>query len=60
MTQYFGLFAFSGKATAFLAPLMIALVTQLTGSMRWGVAIIAVFLISGLVLMVPVKEDGRE
>ena len=59
VTQYFGLFAFSGKATAFLAPLMIALVTQLTGSMRWGVAIIALFLISGLGLMVPVREDGR-
>lgn len=59
VTQYFGLFAFSGKATAFLAPLMIAIVTQATGSMRWGVGIIAVFLIAGLVLMVPVREDGR-
>ncbi|KAB2848129.1 MAG: MFS transporter [Hyphomicrobiaceae bacterium] len=59
VTQYFGLFAFSGKATAFLAPLMIAVVTQATGSMRWGVAIIAAFLVSGLVLMMPVREDGR-
>ena len=25
MTQYFGLFAFSGKVTAFLAPLMVTL-----------------------------------
>ena len=27
ITQYFGLFAFSGKVTAFLAPLLVALVT---------------------------------
>lgn len=59
VTLYFGLFAFSGKATAFLAPLMIAIVTQMTGSMRWGVAIIVVFLSVGLALMIPVREDGR-
>ena len=30
ITQYFGLFAFSGKVTAFLAPLLVAFVTQAT------------------------------
>jgi UMF1 family MFS transporter len=54
MTQYFGLFAFSGKVTAFLAPLMVAAVTQATGSQRVGMASIALFLIAGLVLMLPV------
>ncbi len=48
MTQYFGLFAFSGKVTAFLAPLTIAAVTSLTGSQRAGMAIILAFLLAGL------------
>lgn len=55
MTQYFGLFAFSGKVTAFLAPLLVAIVTQATDSQRLGMASIAVFLIAGLLLMAPVR-----
>jgi UMF1 family MFS transporter len=58
MTQYFGLFAFSGKVTAFLAPLMVAAVTQASGSQRLGMASISLFLIAGLVLMLPVRT-GR-
>ena len=59
MTQYFGLFAFSGKVTAFLAPLLVAVVTQATGSQRLGMASIAVFLITGLFLMLPVQTARR-
>jgi MFS transporter, UMF1 family len=59
MTQYFGLFAFSGKATAFAAPLMIAVVTTMTGSQRWGIATTALFLIGGLIFMLPVREPRR-
>jgi UMF1 family MFS transporter len=55
ITQYFGLFAFSGKVTAFMAPLMVAAVTQATGDQRIGMVSIAVFLIAGLVLMIPVR-----
>ena len=54
--QFFGLFAFSGKVTAFLAPLMIALTTQLSGSQRFGMASVMIFFIVGLALMMPVKE----
>ena len=60
MTQYFGLFAFSGKATAFLAPLLIAAITQATGSQRWGVAVTAAFLIGGILLMGPVRDGVRD
>jgi MFS transporter, UMF1 family len=56
ITQYFGLFAFSGKATAFLAPLLVAWVTLGTGSQRLGMASILVFLIVGAALMLPVKS----
>lgn len=59
ITQYFGLFAFSGKATAFLAPLLIALVTSLTGSQRWGISVTALFLVGGLLAMLPVREPVR-
>jgi UMF1 family MFS transporter len=59
MTQYFGLFAFSGKVTAFMAPLLVAIVTQATGSQRVGMASIAVFLIAGLVLMLGVRATSR-
>ena len=34
ITQFFGLFAFSGKVTAFLAPFLVATLTAVTGSQR--------------------------
>lgn len=57
ITQYFGLFAFSGKVTAFLAPFSVALVTEATGSQRAGMAVIAVFILGGITLMLPVAEQ---
>lgn len=57
VTQYFGLFAFSGKVTAFLAPLMVATVTNLTGSQRYGMASILIFLVAGILLMIPVRAQ---
>jgi UMF1 family MFS transporter len=56
ITQYFGLFAFSGKVTAFLAPFLVATVTLATGSQRLGMAAITMFLIAGMLLMLPVRE----
>lgn len=56
ITQYFGLFAFSGKVTAFLAPFMVATVTAATGSQRWGMSAILLFLVAGILLMMPVKS----
>jgi UMF1 family MFS transporter len=56
MTQYFGLFAFSGKVTAFLAPFLVAMATRATGDQRLGMAAILLFLVAGLVLMLPVRE----
>ncbi|WP_111497072.1 MFS transporter [Marinobacter bohaiensis] len=55
-TQMFGLFAFSGKATAFAGPLLVGLVTGLTGSQRWGMATILVFLLVGFLLMLTVPS----
>ncbi len=55
ITQYFGLFAFSGKVTAFLAPFAVAFLTQETGSQRIGMSAILAFLLIGIFLMLFVR-----
>jgi UMF1 family MFS transporter len=58
MTEAFGLYALAGKATSFVAPLLIGVTTDLTGSQQLGVTpLIALFLI-GLILLLFVKSDG--
>lgn len=59
ITQFFGLFAFSGKVTAFLAPFLIATVTEVTNSQRLGISAIALFLVTGMILMLPVRSPKR-
>jgi UMF1 family MFS transporter len=59
MTQFFGLFAFSGKVTAFFAPLLVAFVTQVTGSQRIGMSAVLAFLVIGAVMMLFVKTERR-
>jgi UMF1 family MFS transporter len=54
-TEFFGFYAFSGKITAFAAPLAIGLVTALTDSQRLGIAASLVFLVAGLVLLLRVR-----
>lgn len=58
MTQFFGLFAFSGKVTAFMAPLLVAFVTAVSASQRVGMASIVVFLVVGMALMAFVRTRG--
>jgi MFS transporter, UMF1 family len=58
MTEAFGLFALTGKATSFLAPLLIAWTTDISGSQSIGVVpLVGLFLI-GLVLLFWVKPAG--
>jgi len=58
-TEMFGLYALSGKATAFVGPALLAWVTAMTGSQRFGMATIVVFLIVGLVLLRQVPSPKR-
>jgi UMF1 family MFS transporter len=59
MTEAFGLYALSGKATSFLAPLLIGITTYATGSQQLGVSpVIGLFLI-GLVLLLWVNPNGK-
>lgn len=57
-TQFFGLYALSGKATAFVGPAMVALVTQTMQSQRLGFAIVVVFFVVGFLLLLTVDEPG--
>lgn len=54
-TQMFGLFAFSGRATAFLGPLLVSWLTATTGSLRMGMSAIVIFLIVGAALLIRVR-----
>lgn len=58
MTEAFGLYALSGKATSFLAPGLIAITSDLTGSQRLGITPIVGLFIIGLILLAWVKRDG--
>ncbi len=58
-TEFFGFFSFSGKATAFAAPLAIGAVTAMSGSERLGIATSLVFLVVGLLLLLRVKPPER-
>ncbi|MFT6579936.1 MAG: UMF1 family MFS transporter [Alphaproteobacteria bacterium] len=55
-TEMFGLYALSGKATAFAGPLLVGAVTAAFDSQRAGMAVIVVFFVAGLILLLPVRE----
>ncbi len=55
-TEFYGFFAFSGKATAFLGPLMLGQFTTLFDSQRVGVATVLIFFVVGGLLMMRVNE----
>jgi len=54
--EFFGFYAFSGKATAFLGPLLLGQLTALFQSQRAGIAVVAVFFLVGALLLLPVDE----
>lgn len=49
--RYFGLYALSGRATSFLAPMSVATITVLTNSARMGMCALIVFLVLGFLLL---------
>ena len=57
--EFFGLFALSGKATAFVAPLLIGIVTSATGQQRPAMIVIFVLLMIGAALMSFVREPDH-
>ena len=59
-TESFGLYGLSGRATAFIAPSLILLVTDMTGSVRLGMSPIVVLFIIGLIPLFWVKPEGDQ
>jgi MFS transporter, UMF1 family len=54
----FGLYGLSGKATAFLAPALVTIVTLISGNPRVGIAPLILLFLVGLVLLLWVKPFG--
>ncbi|MEM1433523.1 MAG: MFS transporter [Pseudomonadota bacterium] len=57
MTQFFGLYALSGTATAFLAPAVVAIMTDAFQSQRAGYASLMLLLSLGFLVMLFVREE---
>jgi UMF1 family MFS transporter len=55
--EFYGLFALSGRATAWMAPLLIGILTAATHSNRLGVACVLVFLVLGFAIFTRVREE---
>ncbi len=58
LTQFFGLFALSGKVTSFLGPLLVGLVTTVTASQKGGMAVLVVLFAAGAILLSRVKVQA--
>ena len=57
-TESFGLYGLSGRATAFIAPALIGIVTAASGSARLGVSPVIVLFLLGLFLLRWVQAEG--
>jgi len=60
MTQYFGLYALTGKVTSFIGPFSVAIATDLSGSQRIGMTPMLVLFAIGLVLLTRVHVARPE
>ncbi len=58
-TEMFGLFALSGKVTAFAGPLLVRWAVRAFASQRAGMATILVFFVAGLALLLPLRVPDR-
>ncbi|MHC4224326.1 MAG: MFS transporter [Planctomycetota bacterium] len=59
--EFFGFFAFSGKATAFVGPLLFGILTERFGSQRAGVAfVVMLFIVGGLLLAWVDEAEGTK
>lgn len=56
----FGLYATTGRAVSFLAPLSFALMVTIFGETYWGILGIMLVLLVGLLLLLPVKAHQEQ
>lgn len=57
-SEFFGLYATTGRAVSFLAPSLFTAFILIGGRQLWGVMGIALVLLAGLLLLLPVKEPA--
>ncbi len=55
-SEFFGFFAFSGKVTSFLGPILLGTVAAAFDSQRAGVATVIGFFLAGAILLATVSE----
>ncbi|MCG8373126.1 MAG: MFS transporter, partial [Balneolales bacterium] len=55
-SQMYGLFALSGKVTSFIGPMLFGWITMMMDNQRWGMGVIIVLLLTGLLIMFKVEE----
>jgi UMF1 family MFS transporter len=56
-TEFFGLYALSGKVTSFAGPLAVGVLTAVSASQRVGISVLVVFFAIGAVLLVGVRPE---
>ena len=54
--EFFGFYAFSGKATAFLGPLLFSSIVAVTHDLRIGIAVVATFFVIGSYVLSYVED----
>lgn len=57
--EIFGLYATTGRAVSFLAPMLFSISIAIFGAQYWGILGIMVVLLAGLLLLLPVKTPAR-
>ena len=60
LTQFFGLFALSGKLTSFMGPFAVGILTALSGSQRIGISVLVAFFFVGAVLLAMVRTEPAD
>jgi len=60
LTQYFGLYALTGKVTSFAGPLAVGALTTISGSQRIGISVVVAFFVVGAVLLAGVRPERME
>ena len=60
INEFYGFFAFSGKLTSFLGPMLLGIFTKYFSSQRYGVAVVFIFFFIGFLLLRNVNEPDAD
>ncbi|MBZ0217656.1 MAG: MFS transporter [Fimbriimonadaceae bacterium] len=59
LTQFFGLFALTGKVTSFVGPIAVGAITAISNSQRIGISVLVIFFLIGFAALHPVRVTVR-